>query len=673
MVPGTATDPVAATLVGMAAADGIGTILYLGAGRTAGAAAWLDAGAGHVALVEPDPGNVQALQRQAGAEARIAVHACAVAERDGTARLQLFNHAPLSSLRAPADLGVLFPGLRRLREVEVETASPATLAARLPPAGPLPDLLIVDAPGEEAVAIAGLEAAGALHRFGRILLRCGTTEHYAGSLPLAALTARLEQAGYRAEAVGGDDPDRPWSRFRLEPLALENGEMRARLEAQAAEIDQLHTAVRQEQAHHAETREEMTRQIAERQAELDRMTAETAQADAALQQAEQRLGAREEALQAALAARDALAEELRASRVEGDRLAVERDARAGEAEGLRAQAGQLQAALDQARKEAGELAEWRRAAEDAQQARDRLAAETDRMQALIAEQQGALERLRAELAETGARAAQASLERDAAEAALQQTHDSAHSHEVALQEVCAARDALAEEVRQARGHIERQAADLADLRKMADATVAERDQQAAQVDRLRARIAEQQGALEQLRTEFAAQKAAAADVVAARDALQSRLQEQGAALQQARKDAADAKASSQALVVRLETEAQETARARQEQVEGLRNDMAMAVRLQALREDDLRDLQHRYALLMDEKDRQDVLLRQLTERLGIAAQYLQHLEDEPETAPAARALGGPDGDGETPEDRPVPARSAPAGHKRAKGRKRKKP
>ncbi len=563
MVPDAATDPVAATLAGMAAAEGIGTILYLGAGRTAGAAAWLDAGAGHVALVEPDPGNVQALQRHAGAEARIAVHACAVAERDGTARLQLFNHAPLSSLRAPADLGALFPGLRRLREVEVDTASPATLATRLPPPGPAADLLIVDAPGEEAVAIAGLEAAGALHRFGRILLRCGTTEHYAGSLPLAALTARLEQAGYRVEEVGGDDPDRPWSRFRLEPLALENREMRARLEAQAAEIDQLHTAVRQEQAHHADTRQEMTRQIAERQAELDRMTAGTAQADAALQRAEQRLGAYEADLQAALAARDALAEELRASRVERDRLAVERDARAEEADGLRTQIGQRQAALDQARKEAGELAKWRQAAEDAQHARDRLTAETERMQA---------------------------------------------------------------------------------------------------------RIAEQQGVLEQLRSKLAAQQAAAADAVAARDALQTRLQEQGAALQQARKDAADAKASSQALVVRLETEAQETARARQEQIEGLRNDLAMAVRLQALRDDDLRDLQHRYALLMDEKDRQDVLLRQLTERLGSAVQYLQHLEAEPETARAAGAVDGPDGDAAA-EGPPAPARSKPTGIKRNKVRK----
>ncbi|MBK1618557.1 hypothetical protein CKO42_08920 [Lamprobacter modestohalophilus] len=57
----------------------------------------------------------------------------------------------------------------------------------------------------------------------------------------------------------------------------------------------------------------------------------------------------------------------------------------------------------------------------------------------------------------------------------------------------------------------------------------------------------------------------------------------------------------------------------------LQRDNAMLLRMQALRDADLKDLQGRYAEVVDQKDRQTKLITQLTERLTVASSYLQQL------------------------------------------------
>ncbi|WP_040845358.1 hypothetical protein [Thiorhodococcus drewsii] len=65
---------------------------------------------------------------------------------------------------------------------------------------------------------------------------------------------------------------------------------------------------------------------------------------------------------------------------------------------------------------------------------------------------------------------------------------------------------------------------------------------------------------------------------------------------------------------------------RDEAYSALRRDNALALRIQMLRESDLRDLQQRYAEVIEKKDKQEILLKQLTERLTLASSYLNQLE-----------------------------------------------
>ncbi|EIC23704.1 hypothetical protein [Thiorhodovibrio frisius] len=61
----------------------------------------------------------------------------------------------------------------------------------------------------------------------------------------------------------------------------------------------------------------------------------------------------------------------------------------------------------------------------------------------------------------------------------------------------------------------------------------------------------------------------------------------------------------------------------------LARDNGVILRLQQLRDADLKDLQLRYAQVLEQKNKQDALLKQLTERLTAASGYLHQLEHNP--------------------------------------------
>lgn len=554
---GIAPDLLSPALAAVAAHGGL--VLHLGAGTAPDLAACLAAGPAHVALVEADPALARALERRLAGVAGVSVHACAIAAQDGTATLRVFNHAPLSSLRDPADLVALFPGLRERHRIEVETCDPAGLLRRLPsgasrpdpdvgpdvgpdtgpdtgpdgdpgpdpdlPAPPGADLLIVDIPGEEAAALEALARAGALARFGRILLRCGTTAHYHGSLPLAALADWLEAAGYRdVGREDGDDPDRPWQAFRLDPLAGEVTRLRALADAHGAEAQAL-------------------------RADLERAGARASAAEAE---------------------RARLEDALRALRETARETARE--------------AGRAQEASRQ------EAAEARAALAERLAARE---ADAEDLQRRLAAAEAARARTEAEAA---ARIAAADHARTEAEARAAAADRASLEAQTAAQEMAATEAAL-----QAR--LADQAAQLAERTEALAAAAAERDE-------LTVRLQRHQGELERLRR----------------------------VVEQTRTEAED---SRRALSARLEHAESEAARLRGEEMEVLRLDLAAAVRLQALREADLRDLQARHARLVDERDHQEALLRQLTERLSVAADYLRQLEPALSDALPDAAFGAP--------------------------------
>lgn len=222
-------------------AGDIGLLVHLGAGTGAILDSPGAANARDIVLAEADPAQGRRLAERIEAREetlpKVGLIAAAVGAADGTAAFRQFNLQPQSSLREPTDLRTLYPGLRQTGETEVQVIGIPTLLSRLPPAGDRPDVLVVDVPGEEETVISGLLEAGALERFGTVLLRCGTTAHYDGSATIDALGQKLETAGYRLAGQDDTDPDYPTRLYRPDRLGQENRRLAAALAAAQADMD----------------------------------------------------------------------------------------------------------------------------------------------------------------------------------------------------------------------------------------------------------------------------------------------------------------------------------------------------------------------------------------------------------------------------------------------------
>ncbi len=349
---------------------------------------------------------------------------------------------------------------------------------------------------------------------------------------------------------------------------------------------------------------------------------------------------------------DAAQQEIKALR---EALAAERDAREAaiaelraERDAMAAHAAELGAARDAMATRVAELDTERQAAAEA---RDRIGQERDAAIAELRTERDAMAKRIAELEVECQAAAEARDAREAAIAELRAERDAMAAHAA---ELGAARDAMATRI--------------AELQTERDALQTERDAMAARTAEL---DAERQAAAE-------AREAAVAELQAERDAMASRIAELEAECQAATETrdrvgqehnamaahAAELGAARDAMAAerdRISQSLSEAQAAHAEQTELLRGDAALAVRLQAMREADLRDLQRRHARLTAEKEQQDSLLHKLTERLTLAAQYLQELE-----------LSAPE---RLPPEQPQPADTAltALGEDVAKAAPRKKP
>lgn len=261
------TDAALGHLRRVAAEGNVGVILHVGAGNGAELETYLAAKPAHIRLLEPNPPAAKALQLAAANAPSVTVEASALAGQDGTATLRVFNHASLSSLRAPHELTRLFPGLHLVSEPEVATVSVASLLAGLPFAEGKRNILILDAPGEEGRIVEDLRAGHWFKRFDHVFMYCGTSELYEGSRTANELRGRLEAEGFDVEATLRDDPDRPCLILRLDRTALKvieleralaearsaQDELEAKLKAQAAAAE---TAIREKNAAEARLKEQ---------------------------------------------------------------------------------------------------------------------------------------------------------------------------------------------------------------------------------------------------------------------------------------------------------------------------------------------------------------------------------------------------------------------------------
>ncbi len=168
-----------------------------------------------VVLVEPHPATAKALGARFATLPEVSVLPVAVGGADalGDAALHVLSDPAHSSLHRPLPLlGALLPGLRPAGSTTVEVISAAELFDRL---GTLPEPIHVelDAPGSEAVILAGLQHAGILDRIASVDLRCGSEPLYEGAVPASALATWLTEAGFQRLESNADDPD--WPEMRV--------------------------------------------------------------------------------------------------------------------------------------------------------------------------------------------------------------------------------------------------------------------------------------------------------------------------------------------------------------------------------------------------------------------------------------------------------------------------
>ncbi|MCC5809410.1 MAG: hypothetical protein JJU06_03470 [Ectothiorhodospiraceae bacterium] len=207
----------------------LGTIVHIGAGHCTELEAYQLAGAERIVLVEPNPEAINVLRRKAVGQLHIDVLPFAItAGEAGDAHLHLLSVPGLSSLARPTGLFALYPAIRVVEQLSVDTLSIQQLLDQ----SPLPDnkrnWLIIDAPGLESQLVSALAGLSALHRFGTVLVCCGRDEHYELAAPADNVLGALESQGYAPQwmPAAQQDPDRPCYYLYRDPVRLENAWLR---------------------------------------------------------------------------------------------------------------------------------------------------------------------------------------------------------------------------------------------------------------------------------------------------------------------------------------------------------------------------------------------------------------------------------------------------------------
>lgn len=251
----------------------IDTVIHLGAGRCSELDSYLDLQCKRIILVEADPQQTDALKIRAGGLPQIEIIQAAVAGYTGPAHLHRFSLPDVNSLRQATVLFALFPGLKKIDRLQVETIDPATLLSRLHLDTRQNCRLIIDLPGVELEVLQVLHQARQLHHFSEIQLHCANQPLYEGSEPAEILLRWLEEQGYDSIIeVDSQDPDRPGWILKRNTQLLRNLEQQEQIQSLQTQLEKIESA-------YVEARDRVTQLIASQeliqqelnQAKQDRM------------------------------------------------------------------------------------------------------------------------------------------------------------------------------------------------------------------------------------------------------------------------------------------------------------------------------------------------------------------------------------------------------------------
>jgi len=391
-------DPIAATLTAPEWRDRLDTIVHIGAGTGAHVAACLATSASRILLVEALPANRTRLERLLAEGApRLQLVSGAIAAQAGTAQLNLYKPAAMSSLRTATGQHELFPGLSLQDRCKVTAITPSALLEDLPAPGT--DALIVQQPGEEGAILEALCAMDGTPRFDLVCVTTGVRALYEGAWTTAQIRTLLEQHGYVVSVRPGADPDRPCLVCSLDRRATALAELGAEtvsLRARLAEANQHRVRRDKEIAALTQTCRERDERIAaltqiqtqaqdERDARIAALTQTCSERDARIRELEQKLTATRSDLQEARVNLSKLRDQVAMSEDEITdlmRQIANRDDLLKEARILERDAAQMQAELSRMTEErAGTLAQLSALAQQLDQRDTQIAQMTDNARA----------------------------------------------------------------------------------------------------------------------------------------------------------------------------------------------------------------------------------------------------------------------------------------------------
>lgn len=146
-------------------------------------------------LVEADPDIASELKKRTRGLRGVSVMNVAVSEQPGERVLNVFNLRSQSSLKKPADLKRLYPGLRVVQEIPVKARAAADVLHEIDPSENCTFTLIVETPGEEQAVLDSVFADNLADRCQYVILRCARNALYEDSSRMGELRDLLEEQG----------------------------------------------------------------------------------------------------------------------------------------------------------------------------------------------------------------------------------------------------------------------------------------------------------------------------------------------------------------------------------------------------------------------------------------------------------------------------------------------
>lgn len=204
-------------------------------------------------LIEPLPSHADGLRRN-HPNTEVWELAISCQHNNQPATLFEFNMSEASSLHQPSGLLQLYPGIKTVRQHQVQTKTPASMMAELN----LPEhefhLLIVEANGEETAIVQELAQQGLLQQFKQVQLALPTSVLYSRESNVEQLPQQLQACHFELIQEITDDPDihiQCWqfNEFSYQ-LEQQHKALSAQIQAQEKQISQLTAQLQQEQTKH---------------------------------------------------------------------------------------------------------------------------------------------------------------------------------------------------------------------------------------------------------------------------------------------------------------------------------------------------------------------------------------------------------------------------------------